>query len=114
MQGRSAKRAPKRMWGESFRPTPPPRSRRPLWFEVAVGFGVVFALALYVMSPSAPGRPAINAFVEARTTDQHFGGCDAARAAGRENIPRHDPSYRATMDGDGDGLACEPYYGRRD
>lgn len=41
--------------------------------------------------------------------DQHFSGCDAARAAGRENIPSWDPSYRRSMDGDGDGLACEPY-----
>ncbi|MDB5471337.1 MAG: hypothetical protein JWR84_2897 [Caulobacter sp.] len=44
--------------------------------------------------------------------DQHFAGCDDARAAGRENIPRDDPSYRERMDGDGDGLACEPFVGR--
>lgn len=42
--------------------------------------------------------------------DQHFRGCDEARAAGRVNIPSHDPSYRERMDGDGDGLACEPYW----
>lgn len=41
--------------------------------------------------------------------DQHFTGCNAARAAGRENIPRSDPSYRDWMDGDQDGWACEPY-----
>ncbi|PLR21014.1 calcium-binding protein [Caulobacter zeae] len=44
--------------------------------------------------------------------DQHFSGCNAARAAGRESIPSWDPSYRESMDGDGDGLACEPYRGR--
>ena len=41
--------------------------------------------------------------------DQHFTGCNDARAAGRENIPSNDPSYRAWMDGDSDGWACEPY-----
>lgn len=46
---------------------------------------------------------------ESRMTDQHFSGCNAARAAGREDIPSWDPSYRPEMDGDGDGLACEPY-----
>lgn len=40
--------------------------------------------------------------------DQHFRGCDEARAAGRQNIPSHDPSYRVWMDGDRDDLACEP------
>ena len=44
--------------------------------------------------------------------DQHFHGCDDARAAGRYDIPSWDPSYRREMDGDGDGLACEPYRGR--
>lgn len=44
--------------------------------------------------------------------DQHFAGCDDARAAGRENIPIYDPSYRERMDGDRDGLACEPWRGQ--
>lgn len=39
---------------------------------------------------------------------QVFAGCNEARAAGRENIPFGDPAYRSDMDGDGDGLACEP------
>ena len=43
--------------------------------------------------------------------DQHFSGCNAARAAGRENIPISDPSYREWMDGDDDGWACEPWRG---
>jgi hypothetical protein len=57
--------------------------------------GAVEAVAR-VINPPAP-------------VDQHFSGCDAARAAGREDIPYYDPSYREWMDGDHDGLACEPY-----
>jgi len=40
--------------------------------------------------------------------DQHFRNCDQAHAAGRYNIRISDPSYRSRMDGDGDGIACEP------
>jgi hypothetical protein len=40
---------------------------------------------------------------------RHFAGCNDARAAGYENITSDEPSYRQDMDGDGDGIACEPY-----
>ena len=40
---------------------------------------------------------------------RNFSGCNDARAAGYENITRDEPSYRADMDGDNDGIACEPY-----
>lgn len=72
-------------------------------------FAVVLGAALYALTPDAPGRAELNTLVENRTTDQHFSGCDEARRAGREDIPRWDPSYREHMDGDGDGLACEPF-----
>jgi hypothetical protein len=42
---------------------------------------------------------------------RHFDDCRAAHAAGYFNIKRSEPSYRADMDGDKDGLACEPYPG---
>ncbi|AZS23439.1 excalibur calcium-binding domain-containing protein [Caulobacter sp. FWC26] len=61
----------------------------------AVGLGDIHAAQIQTKAPG----------------DQHFSGCRAARAAGRENIPSWDPSYRSSMDGDGDGLACEPYRG---
>lgn len=37
-----------------------------------------------------------------------WGGCDTARAAGTAPIYRGEPGYRADMDGDDDGIACEP------
>lgn len=40
---------------------------------------------------------------------RHFSGCNDARAEGYESIARNEPSYRPEMDGDGDGIACEPY-----
>lgn len=38
-----------------------------------------------------------------------WSGCNDARAAGTAPIYRHEPGYRSEMDGDGDGIACEPY-----
>ncbi|WP_082468225.1 MULTISPECIES: excalibur calcium-binding domain-containing protein [unclassified Sphingomonas] len=38
-----------------------------------------------------------------------WGGCNDARAAGTAPIYSGEPSYREDMDGDGDGVACEPY-----
>lgn len=35
-------------------------------------------------------------------------GCDAVRAAGRAPLTRADLDYHPAMDGDGDGVACEP------
>jgi len=38
-----------------------------------------------------------------------WSGCDDARAAGTAPIYHGEPGYREGMDGDGDGIACEPY-----
>jgi hypothetical protein len=39
----------------------------------------------------------------------YFPNCSAARAAGAAPIARGEPGYRAPLDRDGDGVACEPY-----
>lgn len=70
-----------------------------------------FAVTWFAITPSTP-RAAVVAYVKTRTTDQNYSGCTAVRAAGRKDIPSWDPSYQSWMDGDGDGLACEPPRGR--
>lgn len=79
-------------------------------------FITAFGATMWWTAPDPPGKAKIVELVEsqrqaikARSVDQHYSGCDAARADGRANIPMSDPSYRSHMDGDGDGLACEPY-----
>ena len=42
----------------------------------------------------------------------YYRNCREARAAGVAPIYRGQPGYRPEMDGDGDGIACEPYHGR--
>jgi len=40
-----------------------------------------------------------------------FRGCIEARAAGVAPIYRGSPGYRSELDGDSDGIACEPFRG---
>jgi hypothetical protein len=51
-------------------------------------------------------RPAVQSRV-------YFSGCNEVRAAGLAPLFRGEPGYRPQMDGDDDGIACEPYRGRR-
>lgn len=39
--------------------------------------------------------------------------CAAARSLSLDNARRGQPGYAPHLDRDGDGIACEPYYGRR-
>ena len=39
----------------------------------------------------------------------YYSGCDDARAAGVAPLYADEPGYRLEMDGDSDGIACEPY-----
>jgi hypothetical protein len=39
----------------------------------------------------------------------HYAGCDEVRAAGKAPLHSGEPGYRTEMDGDGDGIACEPH-----
>ena len=40
----------------------------------------------------------------------YYPGCNEARAAGVAPIYQGHPGYRESMDGDGDGIACEPHH----
>jgi hypothetical protein len=41
----------------------------------------------------------------------YYAGCNEVRAAGKAPLYAGQPGYRPAMDGDGDGIACEPYRG---
>ncbi|WP_294054528.1 excalibur calcium-binding domain-containing protein [Sphingomonas sp.] len=49
--------------------------------------------------------------VAEREQSVHYSGCNEARADGAAPIYRGQPGYREEMDGDGDGIACEPHRG---
>lgn len=64
-----------------------------------VGGGAGFATARLLSDP-APQRLITN-------TPVVFNDCEAARRAGPTPLKRGEPGYRAELDRDGDGLACE-------
>ena len=85
------------------------RSRRRdkgLLLPAAVFVGL-FGATTYVLTPDAPGKVEVLEAVSKRNTDQHYSGCRDARASKHENINSWEPSYRSSMDSDGDGVACE-------
>lgn len=58
------------------------------------------------MPGSAPSGGA-SAGVEESVT---YSGCNEVRALGRAPLYAGQPGYREDMDGDGDGIACEPHH----
>lgn len=87
-----------------------PRRDKGFLLPVAV-FVSLFGGTTYMLTPDAPGKALVMDAISKRTTDQHYSGCRDARANNHENIDSWEPSYRSRMDGDGDGVACESYYG---
>lgn len=71
--------------------------------------GVLFGDRL--LNPPARMTPTadVSAPPTARPEQPCYSGCDAARAAGVAPIHEGEPGYREEMDGDGDGIACEPH-----
>lgn len=57
--------------------------------------------------------PAVAASQPRRLSRAVYRGCDEVRAAGAAPLYRGQPGYRPDMDGDGDGIACEPVRNRR-
>lgn len=71
---------------------------------------VIEAPAEDVAPVSAYDEPARPARDRAGTASAvYYAGCNEARAAGAAPIYRGEPGYREDMDGDGDGIACEPH-----
>lgn len=63
------------------------------------------------LSASAPPPQPRAAPARASGGSAYYRNCAAARAAGAAPIYRGEPGYRAPLDRDGDGVACEPYRG---
>jgi endonuclease YncB( thermonuclease family) len=62
----------------------------------------------------APPKPRAPVAAERPARSQvYYRNCREAWVAGAAPIYRGQPGYRPEMDGDNDGIACEPYRGRR-
>jgi hypothetical protein len=62
--------------------------------------------AVYNLTPATKEEKAATQQIERSV---YYSGCKAVRAAGKAPLYRGDPGYREGMDGDSDGVACEPY-----
>ncbi|MDT9598535.1 excalibur calcium-binding domain-containing protein [Sphingosinicella rhizophila] len=63
------------------------------------------AQALWTRSTTSPEK------IAQIETSVYYSGCNEVRAAGAAPLYRGEPGYRQGMDGDGDGVACEPWRG---
>ena len=87
-------------------------ARRGVWagtFQIPSEFRAANPSLFRAPIPSPPARRE-SATPPSRTV--FYRNCREARAAGVAPIYRGQPGYRPEMDGDGDGIACEPYRGR--
>lgn len=90
------------------------RSRRTGPRELLVGAAVVggmIGLASARLPAGLARSDADPAKMHAVEASVYYAGCREARAARAAPIHEGQPGYRSGMDGDGDGIACEPYFG---
>ncbi len=66
----------------------------------------------YAASAPAPAPSAPTSVVQSILSTTYYRNCNEARAVGAAPIYRGRPGYRSEMDGDDDGIACEPYRGQ--
>lgn len=74
-----------------------------------MGLVAVLSATTFASVWALPGTPAQAVGEPAATVPVYYQGCNAARAAGVAPIYRGQPGYRPEMDGDNDGIACEPH-----
>ena len=107
---------------------------RPFLILVGVSSLATFGGVLLLTAPAAPGHPAAaassgaatsagsasaSAFTPVRATQAaaaeaveskvYYAGCNEVRDLGKAPLYRGQPGYRIGMDGDNDGIACEPH-----
>ncbi|MEW6576194.1 MAG: excalibur calcium-binding domain-containing protein [Pseudomonadota bacterium] len=86
---------------------------RDSFLKTAVPLVALTASGVYNLPPLTEKEKAAAEEAKAREVEQsvYYSGCNEVRAAGKAPLYSGDPGYREGMDGDGDGIACEPYHG---
>lgn len=62
----------------------------------------------YIRAATRRTSPVANSTQRLSADEVMYENCAAARAAGAAPIRRGEPGYRPGLDGDGDGVACDP------
>jgi hypothetical protein len=76
--------------------------------SVLAAAGATFA-GVYALVPLPSGSKPVTTNSRAIEASVYYSGCNEARLVGAAPIHRGQPGYREEMDGDGDGIACEPH-----
>jgi Excalibur calcium-binding domain len=74
----------------------------------AATFGIVAGSIWASVPPAASQSPEQRTKIEQSI---QYAGCNEVRALGKSPLYAGQPGYREDMDGDGDGVACEPHPG---
>ena len=80
----------------------------------------MFGGVLFLTAPTAPEHPSAAPTTAAAKTDTeaariaaessvYYAGCNEVRDLDKAPLYRGQPGYRIVMDGDNDGIACEPH-----
>lgn len=81
-------------------------------FEQPADYRAAYPQKALPQAPRHTGGPMPTIVPTSPTNEVYFRNCREARAAGYAPMYRGQPGYRPEMDGDNDGVACEPYRGR--
>jgi Excalibur calcium-binding domain len=86
---------------------------RDSFLKTAAPLVALTAVGIYNLPPITAEEKAVAAAnakaKQAVERSIYYSGCNEVRAAGLAPLYRGDPGYGEHMDGDGDGVACEPY-----
>ena len=77
--------------------------------EIAITVGLVGAAAAAAWQSTPPAVLMSAEEAERIETSIYYAGCNEVRALGKAPLYAGQPGYRIGMDGDGDGIACEPH-----
>ena len=81
-----------------------------LWLAAIGNVALVGGGWFAVSQADEPIDPEERARLEQVMASKYYPGCNQVRAEGKAPLHYGEPGYRIEMDGDGDGIACEPRY----
>ena len=77
--------------------------------DILITVGLIGVAATTAWKSTTPAVPMSAKETERIETSVYYAGCNEVRALGKAPLYAGQPGYRIGMDGDGDGIACEPH-----
>ena len=99
----------------SIQPRRPTSRSSPAADESGLSIGAILTfaglvgVAAWLIIPMVERASLSPAQRETIETSVHYSGCNEVRGLGKAPLYSGQPGYREGMDGDSDGIACEPY-----